>query len=208
MAKAGSNAFALSFNFSHGQYPESDRTRCRGMFQAIGKRSRRQQSWTGPVKRNVLARIRRPLKLESESIDGTARRLAPGDDLSWAGLGSRWIDELWIFIRYARRAGQGLGPGFDFAGDSVPQWERSRDLKSDPCAFDASDLPTFRKQRSDDGGKSTDLAAKDARQHLGLALIGAFIDEDARCAVGLSCPEIAFPFPTRTKLRSSRLISP
>ena len=200
MAKSGLECFALSFNFSHGQYPESNRTRCRGRFQAIGKRTWRQQSWTGPVKRNVLARIRRPLKLESESIDGTARRLAPGDDLSWAGLGSRWIDELWIFARYARRAGQGLGPGFDFAGDlGAPVGAIWRDLKSDPCAFDASDLPTFRKQRSDDGGKSTDLAAKDARQHLGLALVGAFIDEDARCAVGLSCPEIAFPSPHSDK---------
>jgi hypothetical protein len=30
-------------------------------------------SWTDPVERDVLARIRRPLKLEAERIDGTDR---------------------------------------------------------------------------------------------------------------------------------------
>src|SRR6516162_9745662 len=33
-------------------------------------------SWTGPIERNVLARIRCPLKLEAERIDGTHHRLA------------------------------------------------------------------------------------------------------------------------------------
>jgi hypothetical protein len=33
----------------------------------------RETSWTGPVERDVLARIRRPLKLEAERIDGTDR---------------------------------------------------------------------------------------------------------------------------------------
>ena len=36
-------------------------------------RKRRETSWTGPVERDVLARIRRPLKLEAERIDGTDR---------------------------------------------------------------------------------------------------------------------------------------
>ena len=36
-------------------------------------RKRRETSWAGPVERDVLARIRRPLKLEPERIDGTGR---------------------------------------------------------------------------------------------------------------------------------------
>ena len=36
-------------------------------------RKRHETSWTGPVERDVLARICRPLKLEAERIDGTDR---------------------------------------------------------------------------------------------------------------------------------------
>ena len=34
--------------------------------------------WTGPIERNVFARIRRPLKLVPERIDRTHHRFAPG----------------------------------------------------------------------------------------------------------------------------------
>ena len=112
----------------------------------------------------MLARIRRLLKLVTESIDGTARRLAPGDDLSWPSLGPWRIDELRIFIGYVRRARKGLSPGFDFTGDlGPPVGAIRRDLRGDPCAFDASDLPALSKQRSDEGGNPPDIAAEDAR---------------------------------------------
>jgi hypothetical protein len=157
----------------------------------------------------MFARIRHPLKLEAERINGTVYRFAPRDDLSRPGLGAWRIHQLRIFIRLARRAGQGLGPGFDFAGDlGAPVGAIWRDVKSDPCAFDASDLPTFRKQRSDDGGKSTDLAAKDARRTSAWR-------SSARSSMKMPAVPLAFPaqrspshLPTRTKLRSSRLISP
>ena len=69
-----------------------------------------------------------------------------------------------ILMRHARRAGQGLSPGFDFARDlGPPMGAVPGDLKGDPCAFDASDLPALSKQRSDEGGKSPDMAAEDAR---------------------------------------------
>ena len=130
----------------------------------MGKRTQCQRSWTGPVKRNVLARICRPLKLVTESIDGTAGRLAPSNDLSWPGLGAWRVHELRISIRYARRAGQGLSPGFDFTGDlGPPVGAIRRDLKDDPCTFDATDLPALSKQRSDEGRKSSDMASEDAR---------------------------------------------
>ena len=121
-------------------------------------------SWTGPIERNVLARIRRPLKLVAESIDGTVRRLAPSNDLPWPGLGAWSVHELRIFIRYARRAGQDLSLGFDFTSDlGSPVGAIRRDLKDDPRAFDASDLPPFSKERSDESRKSSDMAAEDAR---------------------------------------------
>ena len=65
-----------------------------------------------------------------------------------------------IFVRYAGRAGEGVSPGFDFAGDfGPPMGAVPGDLKGDPCAFDASDQPTLRKQRSDDARKSPSMTA-------------------------------------------------
>src|SRR5262252_6599486 len=52
---------------------------------------RGETSWTGPVERDVLARIRRPLKLEAERVDGTDRRFAPGHELSRPGFGARRV---------------------------------------------------------------------------------------------------------------------
>jgi hypothetical protein len=49
----------------------------------------------------VLARIRRPLKLVAERIDGTDRRFAPGHELPGFGLGARRVHELRIFSRQA-----------------------------------------------------------------------------------------------------------
>jgi len=55
--------------------------------------------WTGPIERNVFARIRRPLKLVVERIDRTHHRFAPGHQLSWSGLRAGRIHELRIFSR-------------------------------------------------------------------------------------------------------------
>jgi hypothetical protein len=52
----------------------------------------------------------------------------------------------------------------DFTGDlGPPVGAIRRDLRGDPCAFDASDLPALSKQRSDEGGNPPDIAAEDAR---------------------------------------------
>ena len=68
-----------------------------------------------------------------------------------------------------------------------------RDFKGDPCAFNASDLAAFGKQRSDESRKSSDLAAENAGKHFRLALVGAVVNEDAGGPLGPSRPEIAFP---------------
>ena len=157
-----------------------------------GKRG--EPSRTGPVERDVLARIRRPLKLIAERIDGTDRRFAPGHELSGSGLGARRVNELWIFSRQTCRAGQGLGPRLHFAGDlRSPIGAVGRDLEGDLCAFHAPHLPAFVEQRSDESRKSSDLAAENAGEHFRLALVGAIVDEEAGATLGLSCPEIAFP---------------
>src|SRR6185312_10660611 len=101
---------------------------------------------------------------------------------------------LGIFVRRARRPGQRLGPGFDFAGDlGPPTGTIRRDLECDPRSFAAADLPAFSKQRPDHGRKSSDAATEDAGKHLRLALIGALVDEDAGRPLGSACPEIALP---------------
>jgi len=55
------------------------------------------RSWTSPVERDVLARIR---------IAGTHRWFAPGHELSRPGLGARRVHQLRIFSRQTCRAGQ------------------------------------------------------------------------------------------------------
>src|SRR5262245_60852990 len=102
------------------------------------------RSWTGPVERDVLARIRRPLKLEAERVDGTDDRFAPGHELSRPGLGARRVHQLRIFSRQTCRAGQSLGPGLHFAGDlGSPLGAVRRDLERDPRALYAANLPAF-----------------------------------------------------------------
>src|SRR5262249_11420646 len=54
-------------------------------------------SWTGPIERNVFARISRPLELKAERIHQTHDRFAPGYELSGSGLRSGWVHELRIF---------------------------------------------------------------------------------------------------------------
>jgi hypothetical protein len=84
---------------------------------------------------------------------------------------------------------------FTFPAISVPQWARSGAIfEGDPCALNAPQLPAFGEQRSDESRKPSDLAAENPREHLGLALIRAIVNEDAGATLGLSCPEIAFPF--------------
>src|SRR5690242_2337011 len=56
-------------------------------------------SWTGPIERNVFARIRCPLKLKAERINGTHQRLTPGYKLSGSGLRTGRVHELRIFSR-------------------------------------------------------------------------------------------------------------
>src|ERR1043166_5360400 len=149
---------------------------------------------TGPVERDVLARIGRPLEFEPERIDRTDGRFAPGHDLSRPGLGARRVDELRILPGQTGRAGQGVGPGFHLAGDlGAPICAVGRDLKSDPRALHAANLPAFGEQPGDKGGKAADLTAEDTGKHLGLTFVGALVDEDAGAALGPSGPQIAFP---------------
>ena len=90
-------------------------------------------SWTGPIERHVLARIRRPLKLEAERIDGTHHRLTPGYNLSGSGFRAGRVHELRIFSRQACRASQSLSPGLHFARDFCsPLSTVGRDLIGDP----------------------------------------------------------------------------
>ena len=56
-------------------------------------------SWAGPIERDVLARIRCPLKLEAERIDGTHHRFTPGYKLSGSGFRAGRVHELRIFSR-------------------------------------------------------------------------------------------------------------
>ena len=75
------------------RHPWSDRSR-RGV-----------ASRPDPIERDVLARIRGPLKLVAERIDGTDRRLAPCYELTWPGLRAGWVHELWILAGDAGRPG-------------------------------------------------------------------------------------------------------
>src|SRR6202022_1345935 len=155
---------------------------------------RRQASWTGPVERDVLARVHRPLKSVAERVDGTDRRFTPGYELSGSRLGAGRVHKLRIFSRQAGRASQGLGPSLYLARDlHSPLSPGGRDLKADARALDAPPLPAFGEQCRDESEKSSDLAAENAGKHLGLALIGALVDENAGASLGLSRPEIAFP---------------
>jgi hypothetical protein len=66
-------------------------------------------------------------------------------------------------MRDARRAGQGLGPSFDFARDLGPPMGAVRCyIKNDLCTLNTSDLPAFGKQRADKSRKSPDMATEDA----------------------------------------------
>ena len=97
-------------------------------------------------------------------------------------------------MRHARWAGQSLSPGFDFARDlGSPIGAVRCYIKNDPRTFNASDLPAFGEQRSDESRKPSDLPAENAGKHFRLALVGAIVDEDAGAPLGLPCPEIAFP---------------
>src|ERR1700730_10528314 len=157
---------------------------------------RRQASWTGPVERDVLARVHRPLKSVAERVDGTDRRFTPGYELSGSRLGAGRVHKLRIFSRQAGRASQGLGPSLHFAGDlHSPLGAVGRDLKAYPSALHAPHLPASSEQGRDESRKSSDLAAENAGKHLGLAVIGAIVEEDACASLDLARPEIAFPSP-------------
>src|SRR5262249_20687553 len=141
-------------------------------------------------------RIDQPLKLVAERIDGTDRRFAPGDELSRPCLGARWVDELGGLPREARRAGQGFGPRLHFAGDLRSPLRAVRcDLEGHPRALHAPNLSALSEQTGDESGKTSNLAAENAGKHLRLALVGAFVNEDASGALGLARPKIAFPSP-------------
>src|SRR5262249_58164152 len=86
------------------------------------------------------------------------------------------------------------GRGVNVGGDvRSPLGTVGRDLKGDPRALHAPQLPAFGEQRSDESRKPSDLATKNAGKHLRLALVGAIVDEDAGAPLGLPRPEIAFP---------------
>src|SRR6516165_10465352 len=151
-------------------------------------------SWTGPIERNVLARIRYPLKLEAERIDGTHHRLAPGYKLSGSGFRAGRVHELRIFSRQACRASQSLSPGLHFARDFCsPLSAVGRDLIGDPRTLRTPKFPTFREQCSDESQESSCTPAENEGKYLRLTLVGAFVDKDAGGPLGPSRPQITFP---------------
>src|SRR5262249_50899835 len=146
---------------------------------------------TGPIERNVLARIRCPLKLEAERIHRTHQRPAPGYKLSGSGFRAGRIHELRIFSRQACRASQSLGPSLHFACDFCsPLSAVGRDLKGDPRTLRTPKLPTFREQCGDEARESSCTSAENAGKHFRLALVGAIIDEDAGGPFSPSRPQI------------------
>src|SRR6516162_6618403 len=130
-------------------------------------------SWTGPIERNVLARIRCPLKLEAERIDGTRHRLAPGYKLSGSGFRAGWVHELRIFSRQACRASQSLSPGLHFARDFCsPLSAVGRDLIGDPRTLRTPKLPTFREQCGDETQESSCTSVSVPEECLGCTASG------------------------------------
>jgi hypothetical protein len=63
-----------------------------------------------------------------------------------------------------------------------------RDLKGDAGPLDAKNFPAFGEQSGDESRTSSDMPAENPRKNLGLALVGALVDEDAGNSPSLSCP--------------------
>src|ERR1700758_1364787 len=152
-------------------------------------------SWTSPVERNVLARVRCPLEVVAERIHGADGRFTPGHELrAGSSLRPGRVHELRIFTRRARWPGQRLRPGFHLSGNLCsPVTQVGRDLERDACPLHAKQLSALGKKRSPLSGKASDLAADNARKHLGLALICAVVDEETGRPLGLTGPKVAFP---------------
>src|SRR6516164_2619307 len=156
------------------------KTRCLSYTVYFESTRSHESSRAGPVERNVLARIGRPLELVAKGIDRADCRFAPGHDLTGSGLGAGRVDQLRIFPGQACRSGQRLGPGLDLAGDlGSPMRAVGGDLERDMRALDAADLPAFGGHRGDESRKSAGLAAEDPRRYFGLAVVGALVDKDA-----------------------------
>src|SRR5262245_44430835 len=154
-------------------------------------------SWTSPIERNVLARIRSPLEFVAERIHGADRRLAPSHELrAGSRLRAGCVHELRIFSRRARWPGQRFRPGFCLSGNLRPPMAQvGCDLERDACALHAKQFPALGKERSPLGGKAPDLAPDNTRKHLRLALVRALVNEDTSRPLCLPGPEIAFPAP-------------
>src|SRR5262249_43840203 len=87
-----------------------------------------------------------------------------------------------------------LGPGLHFAGDFCsPLSAIGRDLIGDPRTLRTTKLPTFREQGGDEPQEASCTSAENEGKHFRLALVGAFIDEDAGGPLGPSRPQITFP---------------
>jgi hypothetical protein len=136
--------------------------------------------WTGPVERDVLARIRCPLELEAERIDRTHPRFAPGHNLSRSGSEPGAFISCGYFYREARRAGQGLGSGFRFANDfRSPLGVVGRDLEGDPRTLHASDCRPSANSEATKAGNPPAWPPKIRGKRFCLALVCAIVDEDA-----------------------------
>src|SRR4029079_16429844 len=108
--------------------------------------------------------------------------ICPSHELSWTGFGARRVHELRLFSRQTRRAGQRLGPGFDFASDlGTPLSAVRRNLEGNARALYAADLAAFGKQRCDKRRQPSDLTTENPGKHFSLALVSALVDENA-CA--------------------------
>src|SRR5262245_54680476 len=115
---------------------------CQKRTKCIAERSGVEPSRTGPVERDVLARICRPLELIAECVDGTDDRFTPGHELSRSCLGARRVHQLRIFSWQTRRASQRLGPGLHLARDlRSPPGPVGRDLEADLRSLYTTDLP-------------------------------------------------------------------
>jgi hypothetical protein len=77
-----------------------------------------------------------------------------------------------------------------------------RDFEGNPGPLHAADLPALREQPGDESWKPSNLTTENAWQHFGLLFISAIVNENARTALDLPCPKIAFPsaHPDKAKI--------
>ena len=87
-----------------------------------------------------------------------------------------------------------LAHAFTFPAISTPQWARSGAISNVMLRpLDSALMSTFGKKRRHLRRKPADPSLKNQRKRLGLARVGALIDEEASSSLGLPRPEITVP---------------